>query len=138
VPDTPPIFTSRQLSVTPLQPTRHTPPPRDPSATQPAPKITPVQTPRRDGTPNRTPAHRPAPTLREAQNLPATLSLIEAGRWLGIGRTSTYQMIKDGCFPIRTLRLGRQLRIATCDLLDYLNITIPYPEETPTAVAEAA
>jgi predicted DNA-binding transcriptional regulator AlpA len=121
-----------------LQPTRHTPPPRDPSATQPAPKITPVQTPRRDGTPNRTPAHRPAPTLREAQNLPATLSLIEAGRWLGIGRTSTYQMIKDGCFPIRTLRLGRQLRIATCDLLDYLNITIPYPEETPTAVAEAA
>jgi predicted DNA-binding transcriptional regulator AlpA len=124
--------------VAPLQPTRQTPPPRNPSGTQPASETTPVQTRRHGGTTNCTSTHRTAPTLHEAQNLPATLSLIEAGRWLGIGRTSTYQMIKDGCFPIRTLRLGRQLRVATCDLLDYLNITIPYPAETPTAVADAA
>jgi excisionase family DNA binding protein len=138
VPDPPPVFTSRRPTVAPLQPSRQTIPPRDPSATQSTTATSPAQTPRRGRTTNGAPAHRAAPTLHEAQNLPATLSLIEAGRWLGIGRTTTYQLVQNGCFPIRTLRLGRQLRVATCDLLDYLNITIPYPAETPTAVADAA
>lgn len=132
VPDPPPVFTSRQPTVAPLRPTRPTPPPHDP----PMPENTSVQAPHRPGTTSRTPMRRSAPALHEAQNLPATLSLVEAGHWLGVGRTSTYQMLKDGRFPIRTLRLGRQLRVATCDLLDYLNITIPYPDETPTTVAD--
>jgi hypothetical protein len=63
--------------------------------------------------------------------LPATLSLVEAGQWFGIGRNTAYQMARSGCFPVRTLRLGCQRRVATCDLLDYLSIPIPYPDETP-------
>lgn len=78
---------------------------------------------------------RTAPALHEARDLPATLSLVETGRWLGISRNTAYQMAREGRFPIRTLQLGGQRRVATCDLLDYLNIPIPYPEETPTVVA---
>lgn len=132
-PDPPPVPTSQRPSMTATQPTEQPTSRHHPPATGRTPAITPEQKPPRPRTTNHTPRRRTAPALHEARNLPATLSLIEAGRWLGIGRTSTYQMAQDGSFPIRTLHLGRQLRVATCDLLDYLDITIPYPDETPPA-----
>ncbi|MCD8088988.1 MAG: helix-turn-helix domain-containing protein [Oscillospiraceae bacterium] len=38
---------------------------------------------------------------------------------LGIGRTKAYELIRSG--QIRSIRIGRQLRISKSDLLDYLD-----------------
>jgi len=66
------------------------------------------------------------PLLRDAADLPPTLDVVEAGRWLGISRNTAYRLAKEGRFPVRTLHIGQQRRVATGDLMEYLNI--------PTAV----
>lgn len=45
-----------------------------------------------------------------------TLSLEEAARALGIGRTLAYELAQAGRFPARTIRVGRKYRVSTSDL----------------------
>ena len=52
------------------------------------------------------------------ENLPATLTVPEVSEFLRIGRNSAYQLIR--CGKIRSLKIGRQLRIPRQALLDYL------------------
>jgi excisionase family DNA binding protein len=40
---------------------------------------------------------------------PKTLSVPEAGRWLGIGRNASYEAARRGEIP--TIRIGRLLRV---------------------------
>jgi excisionase family DNA binding protein len=40
---------------------------------------------------------------------PKTLSVPEAGRWLGIGRNAAYEAARRGDIP--TIRIGRLLRV---------------------------
>jgi excisionase family DNA binding protein len=40
---------------------------------------------------------------------PRTLSVPEAGRWLGIGRNAAYEAARRGDIP--TIRIGRLLRV---------------------------
>jgi excisionase family DNA binding protein len=40
---------------------------------------------------------------------PKTLSVVEAGRWLGIGRNASYEAARRGEIP--TVRIGRLLRV---------------------------
>jgi excisionase family DNA binding protein len=40
---------------------------------------------------------------------PRTLSVPEAGRWLGIGRNASYEAARRGEIP--TIRIGRLLRV---------------------------
>ncbi|KUN12713.1 hypothetical protein AQI96_13045 [Streptomyces canus] len=44
------------------------------------------------------------------------------GEALGIGRTATYQLARDGALPIPCIRVGRQLRAKRSDLLNFLGI----------------
>jgi excisionase family DNA binding protein len=46
------------------------------------------------------------PTPNES---PRTLSVPEAGRWLGIGRNASYEAARRGEIP--TIRIGRLLRV---------------------------
>lgn len=49
-----------------------------------------------------------------------TISVPEAGRMLGIGQSTAYQLAKSGEFPVRVLKLGRQLRVSISQLEAYL------------------
>ncbi len=48
-----------------------------------------------------------------------TLSIEEAGRLMGLSRTSAYEAVREGAIP--TVRLGRaQMRVATAAVLEML------------------
>lgn len=61
-----------------------------------------------------------AMTAGELADLPVSFHVVVAGRAFGMGRTRTYQLIRDGKFPVRVLRLGRELRVTRADLLTAL------------------
>lgn len=64
------------------------------------------------------------PTIRDAGSLPPTLSIVQAGEWLGIGRTVAYGLARKGAFPVRTIRVGNQHRVITAELLAMLGIPL--------------
>jgi len=47
--------------------------------------------------------------IDKGSNGPRTLSVPEAGRWLGIGRNAAYDAARRGEIP--TIRIGRLLRV---------------------------
>ena len=60
--------------------------------------------------------------------LPPVLDLPTAARLLGIGRTTAYQLVRADAWPTRVLRLGRQIRIPTAQLLDLISSSPRWPE----------
>ena len=86
-----------------------------------------AQPPHEDGfeaEPHHAPTQLRAPALRDAASLPPTISVVEAGAWLGIGRTTAYQLANEGIFPVRTIRVGNQRRVITVELLTLLGIPL--------------
>lgn len=67
------------------------------------------------------------PTLAETAALPATLTLPEAARLLGIGRTHAYTLAAHGEFPVPVMRLGHVVRVPTAPLLKLLGLPAPIP-----------
>lgn len=49
------------------------------------------------------------------EQLPELLFVEEAAAWLGIGRTLTYELVKDGRLP--SVKLGRLVRVKRDGLL---------------------
>ena len=47
---------------------------------------------------------------------PPLLSVLEAARVLGIGRTTAYALIREGVWPTPVVRLGRLIRIPAAPL----------------------
>lgn len=70
-----------------------------------------LYTPRHAGT-------RASAAPRTLADLPPVLDLATAARLLGIGRTTAYQLVRADAWPTRVLRLGRQIRIPTAQLLE--------------------
>jgi helix-turn-helix protein len=62
-------------------------------------------------------------TEAELRQLPVTIDLVTAARAFGIGRTTAYQLARAGEFPCRVIRVGRQYRVLTADLLTRLGRT---------------
>ncbi len=77
------------------------------------------------------------PTLAQAAALPTTLSLPEAARLLGIGRTHAYTLAGHGEFPVPVIRLGRIVRVPTAPLLTLLGLPAPVPPCAPDPDAPA-
>jgi hypothetical protein len=69
-------------------------------------------------------ANSRTPTLRDATDLPPTMSIGEAGAWLSIGRTTAFRLAQEGTFPVRTIRVGNQRRVVTTELLNLLGIPL--------------
>jgi hypothetical protein len=64
-------------------------------------------------------------TLDELRTLPPTTVPAEvAFEALGIGRTSGYEQIRRGEFPVRVLKLGRVYRVPTLPLLELLGVRV--------------
>ncbi|MXQ63142.1 helix-turn-helix domain-containing protein [Actinomadura rayongensis] len=61
-------------------------------------------------------------TLAEVRSLPVCVDLVTAGRVLGVGRTTAYQLARTGRFPCQVLRVGGGYRVATADLLTLLGL----------------
>ncbi len=59
-----------------------------------------------------------APSLEVGSNLPPTISVEEAAELLGISRLAAYRAVKAG--QLKTLRMGRRLRVPTAPLLRML------------------
>ena len=52
-------------------------------------------------------------------NLPLTLRVEELMPILGVGRNTAYELVRSG--QIRSIRVGRQLRVPKDAILDFLN-----------------
>lgn len=68
------------------------------------------------------PAPLEALSQTELLALPAAINLETAGRALGMRRSTAYSLARRGEFPVRTLRLGKQYRVVTAELLDLLGV----------------
>lgn len=51
-----------------------------------------------------------------------TVDVPTAADWLGISKRQAYALIRDGEFPIPTLRLGRRVVVPTRPLLEALGV----------------
>lgn len=59
--------------------------------------------------------------MSSTENMPLTMPVWPDGaRVLGIGRSTAYELIRRGEFPVRVLKLGAKYRISRADLLRYL------------------
>lgn len=63
--------------------------------------------------------------LDEIERLPVVLGPVEAGRMLGLGRTTTYRLLRTGTFPVPAQRVGRSWRVPTAGILAHLGLDPP-------------
>jgi hypothetical protein len=60
-------------------------------------------------------------TLREIRDTwPPTVDVSVGAKPLGVSRSSAYESIKNGTFPVATIRVGHRIRILTEDLIRVL------------------
>jgi integrase len=69
-------------------------------------------------------------TLADLLALPAVTDLVTAGKALGIGRTTSYELARAGRFPCRIIRVGRNYRVPTAALLALLGASGAPPPDT--------
>lgn len=80
---------------------------------------------------------------RTLDDLPPVVDLVTAARLLGIGRTTAYQLVRAGGWPTRVLRLGRQIRIPTAQLMEFVGAcgqdgSVTHAPPAPRTVADEA
>jgi hypothetical protein len=73
-------------------------------------------------------------TLEELLALPVTVDLVTAGRAHGLGRTSSYELVRCGDFPCPVHRLGRYYRVRKAELMTSLGLGM---DGTPLPAAAA-
>lgn len=59
-------------------------------------------------------------TIEAIRALGATTDVQTAGAILGIGRTKSYEMAREGSFPVPVLRIGRRIVVPTPTILTLL------------------
>lgn len=59
-------------------------------------------------------------TLTQIRKLPATIDVETAACALGHSRSASYEAIRTGRFPVRTIRVGHRIRVLTADLIRVL------------------
>lgn len=67
------------------------------------------------------------------RGLGPTCSITTAARILGFGRTTAFELLRQGTFPVEVLAFGRVRRVRTADLLAYLHIPMDTSTSEPTA-----
>ncbi|MED7930392.1 helix-turn-helix domain-containing protein [Nonomuraea sp. LP-02] len=68
----------------------------------------------------------------EANEQPEVVSLLTAGRLLGIGRTKAYRLAKAGEFPCRVLRIGGRYAVPVRGLRALLDPITPDGYNSPS------
>lgn len=67
----------------------------------------------------------------ELMALPAVVRVEDAGRALGFGRQHSYNLVRQGLFPVPVLKLGNRYKIPTAPLLKYLGVEPDHGVHTP-------
>lgn len=55
--------------------------------------------------------------------LPVLIDLETAGQAFGLGRTTSYALVRAGQFPVPVLRFGRGYRVRAADVLALLGVS---------------
>ena len=63
-------------------------------------------------------------TMVEVGSLPVVLDPVTAGRMLGLGRTTTYRLLRQGSFPVPAHRTGKAWVVPTAGVLVYLGLPV--------------
>ncbi|WP_236743317.1 MULTISPECIES: helix-turn-helix transcriptional regulator [Nocardiopsis] len=63
--------------------------------------------------------------LAEVASLPVVLGPVQAGRMLGLGRTTVYRLLREEAFPVPVRRVGKAWVVPTAGVLSYLGLEIP-------------
>jgi len=58
----------------------------------------------------------------DLQALPPVFSVLVASKVLGIGKNQTYDLIRQGTYPVRILKINGRFRVSKYDLLAYLGV----------------
>lgn len=61
-------------------------------------------------------------TLADVGSLPPVLTISQAGALLGMGRSSAYQLLHEGRFPVPLLPVPGRRRVATAAVLELLGL----------------
>lgn len=62
-----------------------------------------------------------APTLAQIKtSWPPTVDVTVGAVPLGVSRSSAYEAIRTGTFPVKTITVGRRIKILTADLIRVL------------------
>lgn len=61
----------------------------------------------------------------------------EAASAFGLGRSAAYELVRRGQFPCRVLRLGRQMRVPTADVLAALGVPLTFSNNEAPDACEA-
>jgi hypothetical protein len=59
--------------------------------------------------------------LAQVRGWPAVVDVVTAGRALGLGRTASYALARQGAFPCPVIRAGNRLLVPTAGLLAVLD-----------------
>ncbi|KOX17561.1 hypothetical protein ADL05_09145 [Nocardiopsis sp. NRRL B-16309] len=60
--------------------------------------------------------------MAEVGSLPVAMDPVSAGRMLGLGRTTTYRLLRQEAFPVPVRRAGRAWVVPTAGVLAYLGL----------------
>jgi excisionase family DNA binding protein len=60
------------------------------------------------------------PTLAEIESWPLTVSVPDAARVLGIGRSTAYELVLTGELPVKAVRVGGRWRVLTASLIEFV------------------
>ncbi|NLT54606.1 MAG: helix-turn-helix domain-containing protein [Actinomycetales bacterium] len=78
-------------------------------------------------------AHLHSQWAPQIRRLGPTCDIVTAARILGFGRTTAFELMRQGAFPVEVLAFGRVRRVRTADLLAYLHIPLTIDQAEPTA-----
>jgi excisionase family DNA binding protein len=59
----------------------------------------------------------------QLRQLPVVVDLVTAAAVLQIGRTTAYEMVRNGRWPTPIFRLGNRIRVPTAPLLELLGLS---------------
>jgi len=64
-------------------------------------------------------------SIEEIMSLPATVDVPTAGLPFKLGRAKSYKLAREGNFPCRVIKVGRNYRVPKADLLRALGLEPP-------------
>jgi excisionase family DNA binding protein len=81
----------------------------------------------RDGKKSRSSKQARVMTTAELLELPTMVGLSTAARALRIGRSTAFELVRRGEFPVPVHRIGKSWRVSTAQLLGFLGVAMPDP-----------
>ena len=63
-----------------------------------------------------------AVTIAELETWPPVVNVADAARALDVSRATAYAALAEGNLPVRTIRVGRRIKVVTSSIIDALSV----------------